>query len=104
METLRIGNIEVIFEFNEPLEETGFISETFDFISKPAYATIGISEIVSQKTDVQPVIFEIFRTFRERAKLSKLDYLQKLSIEGEDAWCIDSGMGGTICLMKPCEY
>jgi hypothetical protein len=98
----RIGRIEVKFEFNPPVEETGFLKEGFDSVAKPAYATPGIAEIIERSTPIQPVVSEIFRIFRERAKHSSLDYLQKLSLDGEKVWCIDDG--NSVCLLTPAEY
>lgn len=103
METL-ILNSKITFEFNDPIEETNFLWETFDFLSKPAYATIGVSELIAQKSEVQPVIFEIFRMLRSEANKRKLDYLQKIIINGIVCWCIDSGDNGSIALMLPSEY
>lgn len=97
-----ILNSKITFEMNGPIEETGFISENFDFLSKPAYATVGISEIISRRSDVQPVIFEIFRIFRNEASKRKLDYLQKMTIDGVNVWCIDNG--SEIAILRPSEY
>jgi hypothetical protein len=46
MKAIQIGKTPVIFEFNPPEEEIGFISEDFDFVKKPAYATPGIGELL----------------------------------------------------------
>ena len=101
MEAL-ILNSKITFEFNEPLEETDYLSETFDFLSKPAYATIGVSELIAQKSDVQPVIFEIFRIFRTKAREQKLDYLQKMTINEITCWCLDNET--SIAILLPEEY
>jgi hypothetical protein len=44
----------------------------------------------------QLIIGEVFKTFYQTAKVQKLDYLQKLSINGTEVWCIDDG-GSSIC-------
>jgi phosphoserine phosphatase len=83
--------VKIIFSFNEPLEECGNVSETFDIFTKPTYATIGITELINTSSEAmtQLIIGEVFKTFYQTAKVQKLDYLQKLSINGTEVWCID---------------
>lgn len=98
----QIGSLTVNFEFNPPEEEIGFISEDFDFVKKPAYATPGIAELIGNCHSVNFTVSEIFRTLRDKARERKLDYLQKLDIRDARVWCIDDG--NSICLMTPSEY
>lgn len=102
MEAIQIGKLEVKFAFNGPVDETWFLGEDFDFMKKPAYATPGSTEAIGHSTPTRLAISEIFRIFRERAKLSPLDYLQKLTLNGTETWCIDDG--NSICLLLPEEY
>lgn len=46
MKTLMIEGNAIEFKFNSPLEETGFISEDFNYLQKPANATIGVIDII----------------------------------------------------------
>lgn len=102
MEAVRIGKLEVKFEFNPPVSETGFLKEDFDSVTKPAYATPGIAEAIEPSAPTRLAVTEIFRIFRERARTTPLDYLQKLSLNGTEAWCLDDG--NSVCLLTPSEY
>lgn len=101
-EKLRFGNVTIEFEFNAPISCSGGIAETFDYLEKTAYATIGVSDLLGGDTFAHIILGQIFRTFLERAKKQKLDYLQKLSINGVESWCLDNGE--TIALLLPDEY
>lgn len=37
---LRLYGNDIIFSFDSPVKETGRVSESFDYMKKPAYATI----------------------------------------------------------------
>lgn len=104
MKEITIWNTSIEFQFNEPLEETWFISETFDIRQKPAYGTNWITDIIKGKSEIhtQLIIGQIFQEFYQTAKIQKLDYLQKLSINEIEVWCIDNG--STICLLTKEEY
>lgn len=111
-ETFEVGHVAVEFEFNAPIAETGRISESFDHVSKGAYATAGAAEFIAEagagdgRLDGQFVsrfvIAKIFRTLAERAAREPLDYLQKLRVNGTEFWCVDNG--DYVTLMLPEEY
>ncbi len=92
MKALTFWNIIIKLQFNEPHEETGFLSENFNLSKKQAYATAGISELLNQdsKIKVQWIIWQIFQEYFETARIQKLDYLQKLTINWEEVWLIDN--------------
>jgi hypothetical protein len=83
-------------------KETGFISEDFDFHKKPAVLTCGVQELFSDSCIAQSVAFTIFDFYHQEAKKKKLDYLQKISINGVSVWLLDNG--SDICLLLPEEY
>lgn len=37
---LRLYGNDIVFSFDSPVKETGCLSESFDYMKKPAYATI----------------------------------------------------------------
>lgn len=92
------------FSFNAPVSETGFLAENFDLNKKSAYITIGIQDLLSttNEFEVNEIYSKILKTISNKAKVSKLDYLQKVSINWIDTWCIDDW--NTICLMTKEEY
>lgn len=92
------------FEFNVPTRETGFLSENFDIREKRAYATCGIEELLKFQWDImlQMILWAIFGTLSKTAKIQKLDYLQHITINEVEVWCIDNGE--SICLMRKEEY
>lgn len=94
----------ISFSFSRPVKETGYIWETFDFLQKPAYATLGIQELIrEEKGDtVQFVLSAIFQAYKKEAQKQPLDYLQVLTINGVEVWIIDDG--AEICLMTKGEY
>lgn len=94
----------ISFNFSLPLEETNFIWEDFDFKKKHAYATVGIQDVIKYDTDItlQLILWTIFQAFYSKAQVSKLDYLQVLTINDIEVWIIDNG--DTICLMTKEEY
>lgn len=49
-----------------------------------------------------PVSAAIFSILRNRAAETKLDYLQKLTINDTPCWCIDDG--GAVTILLPEEY
>lgn len=51
--------------------------------------TIGVSDLIGEY--FQPVSTVIFSLIRNRAAETELDYLQKLTINGTQCWCIDDG-------------
>ncbi|MDD2892188.1 MAG: hypothetical protein PHQ95_04435 [Candidatus Gracilibacteria bacterium] len=104
MKTLTIEGNVIEFKFNPPLEETGFIGEDFDYIKKPAYGTIGITELIKSNNDtmVQMIIGRVFQELFKTGKVQSLDYLQVVVINDEETWVIDNG--STICWMTKSEY
>lgn len=108
----------IIFEFNVPNKDEWDISEDFDFQKKPFVTTTGTYDLIDlsefellssplifkmvKQTLKKKVIWEIIITIFEKAKNIRLDYLQKLSINGTKCWVIDNG--SDICLMLPEEY
>ena len=83
-------------------KETGFVSEDFDFHQKPAVLTCGVEELFSDSCTAQAVAFSILDFYYQEAKIKKLDYLQKVSINEVSVWLIDNG--SDICLLLPEEY
>jgi hypothetical protein len=94
------------------------ICEDFDFHKKPFVSTIGTFDLIDlsefeklssplifrmvRESLKKKVIGEIINTLYERAKSTRLDYLQKLKINGTECWVIDNG--NDICLLLPEEY
>lgn len=104
MEKYTIFGVTLIFELNAPTSETGYLKEDFDFLQKWAYATDGIQELldISDEVALQILLGKVFAYLRIRAKLQKLDYLQKIQVNNIDTWLIDDG--NTICWMRREEY
>lgn len=94
----------ISFAFDTPIRETGYLTETFDPSKKSAYATLWIQELIHSKNDIalQMVLWAIFGTLSKSAKIQKLDYIQNITLNGVDVWCIDDGE--SICLMTKGEY
>jgi hypothetical protein len=94
----------VSFAFDAPIRETGYLAETFDLGKKSAYATLGIQELIYSKDYIvlQIVLWAIFSTLSKTAKIQKLDYIQNITLNGVEVWCIDDGE--SICLMTKGEY
>lgn len=94
----------ITFAFNIPTKETGYLSETFDIREKRAYATCWIEELLKFEWDImlQMILGAIFGTLSKTAKIQKLDYLQYITINEVEVWCIDNGE--SICLMRKEEY
>lgn len=92
------------FSFNAPVSETNYLAETFDLNKKSAYITVGIQDLLNtdNEFEVNAIYSKILKTISDKAKVSKLDYLQKVSINGIETWCIDDW--NTICLMTKEEY
>ena len=105
-----IIGIETSFDFNAPAKDEGDIAENFDYYAKAAYVTPGASEFVKEKLAengtqerfASVFLATVFETLREKAFEERLDYLQKLTIAGEQFWVIDNGE--YITLMLPSEY
>lgn len=94
----------VYFSFDAPIRETGYLAETFDLSKKRAYATLWIQELIHSKNDIvlQIVLWAIFGTLGKTAKIQKIDYIQNITLNGVEVWCIDDGE--IICLMTKGEY
>ena len=105
------------FELNLPCVKEWNISENFDFITKPFVFTIGVYEIMKIDLPVndnnsnveilkdeliKTIVKEIIINIYLKAKETKLDYLQRLSINWCKCWIIDNG--SDICLLLPSEY
>lgn len=104
MEKYTLSGIILIFELNAPTSETGYLKEDFDFLQKWAYATDGIQELLDIPNEVLLQIFlgKVFSYIKTKAKLQKLDYLQRVRINNIETWLIDDG--NTICWMTKSEY
>ncbi|MDD3144746.1 MAG: hypothetical protein PHV23_01400 [Candidatus Gracilibacteria bacterium] len=104
MKTFEFLGNKIIFSFNSPVQETGYISEDFDFTKKSSYATLGVQTLLKFDNDfqLQFIIGEIFKILKEETKNQKLDYLQIININNIEIWCIDNG--DTICLLTKEEY
>lgn len=104
MEKYTISGVTLIFELNAPTSETGFLKEDFDFLQKWAYATDWIQELLDISNEIVLQIFlgKVFTYLKVKAKLQKLDYLQKIQVNSIDTWLIDDG--NTICWMRKEEY
>jgi hypothetical protein len=61
-----------------------------------------VAEFLWADTFWQIVLWKIFASLFQAAKIQPLDYLQKLRINWEKCWCIDNGE--VITLMTPDEY
>lgn len=105
MKTLIYGNTKIELQFNEPIEETGYVKESFDINKRHSYATIWISELLNTKSEIQTqfIVGQIFQEYYRIAKIQELDYLQKLTINWTEVWLIDD-WASTICLLKKEEY
>lgn len=104
MKSISIYWNNISFQFNIPLEETGFLWENFNYKTKPAYATVWIQDLIIADSEIllQLIVWTIFQAFYNEAQKNKLDYLQVLTINNIEVWCIDNG--DTICIMKKEEY
>lgn len=100
MKTLTIKGNVIEFKFNPPIEETGGISEDFNYLQKPAYGTIWITELIKSDNDimVRIIIWKVFQELFETWKVQNLDYLQVVVINQEETWIIDDGY--SICWMR----
>lgn len=104
------------FELNLPSKDEWNISENFNYLSKPFVFTVGVYEIM--KTDIsnerdteskeqkeesiKTTVGEIISFIHQKAWETRLDYLQRLSINDNKCWIIDNG--NDICLLLPSEY
>lgn len=93
--------------FTPPRAENGNISEDFDYNKKNFVITKWVYEEIAVYTSdsdmIKQNIFQvIIDKYYEKAKVMKLDYLQKLVINREKCWLIDNWE--YICLMFPEEY
>ncbi len=104
MSTLLIHWNTIQFQFNSPTAETNFLREDFDIIHKPSCVTIWIEELMNtdNEFELNEIYSKILTTLSIQAKIIKLDYLQKISINNIEVWCIDDG--NSICLMTKSEY
>ncbi len=98
-----LGN-HIIFALNPPTRETSYLSEDFNFKLKRAHITSGIEEMLDISNEVALRLFlgRVFSYIKNKAQLQKLDYLQKVHLNGEETWIIDDG--GSICWMRRDEY
>lgn len=104
MKSISIYWNNISFQFNTPLEETGFIWEDFNYKIKSAYATIWIQDLITAETPMllQLIVWTIFQAFYNEAQKNRLDYLQVLTINDIEVWCIDNWE--SICIMTKEEY
>lgn len=104
MEAYQIRGKKVEFKFSVPTKENGDIAEDFDFSKKPAVATCGIEDLFPDFSlfDFQVFVKTVFAILRAKAALQRMDYLQVITIEGKEVWCIDNGCD--ICLLNKDEY
>ncbi len=104
MKSISIYWNNIVFQFNSPLAETNFTAEDFDLAKKSAYVTIGIQDLLNTdyEFEVNEIYSKILTTISSKAKTIKLDYLQKISINWIEVWCIDNW--DNICLMTKEEY
>lgn len=118
MKNLEVSWNNIIFQFNSPNIDDWDISENFDYKNKIFVFTKWVHELIKTdflKTIVSPfnyeltsenfkhkLIAEIIDIIYKEAKVKKLDYLQKLSINSVDCWIIDNWED--ICLLLPSEY
>lgn len=104
MSNLSLHWNKIIFQFNSPLAETNFTAEDFDLSKKSSYVTIGIQDLLNtdNEFEINEIYSKILTTISSKAKTVKLDYLQKVSINWTEVWCIDNGYD--ICLMTKEEY
>lgn len=104
MKSISIYWNDISFTFSLPIEETGFLWEDFNYKNKKAYATLWIQDLIIADSPMllQLIIWTIFQAFYSEAQKNKLDYLQALTLNGTEVWCIDNG--DTICIMKKEEY
>jgi hypothetical protein len=88
MKTLTLEKNAIKFSFNSPIEETGFIKETFDFQNKPSYATIGITELLQTDNSViaSMIVGRVFRELQITSKVQNLDYLQVVNLIPNRNW------------------
>lgn len=103
MQTTILWNT-INFSFNAPVSETNYLAENFDLTKKSAYITIGIQDLLNtdNEFEINTIYSKILKTISDKAKISRLDYLQKVSINGVETWCIDNWVD--ICLMTKEEY
>lgn len=104
MKSISIYWNQISFNFSSPLEETGFLWEDFDYKKKTAYATIWIQDLIIADSEIllQLIVWTIFQAFYSEAQKNKLDYLQVLTINWTEVWCIDNG--DSICILLKEEY
>lgn len=101
MESYNIHRNHIIFALNP---QTSYLAEDFDFRHKGARITPWIEEMLDIQNEVTLRLFlgNVFVYLRTKAKLQKLDYLQKVYLNKEETWIIDDG--GSICWMRISEY
>lgn len=104
MEHYNTNGNDIVFALNPPTRETSYLSEDFNFRLKEAYITSGIQEMLDISNEVVLQIFltKVFAHLKITARNQKLDYLQKIQVNGIDTWLIDDG--NTICWMRKEEY
>lgn len=96
--TINVFRNTIEFDFN--VSSDGWISENFSKSEK--YATAQVSELLGNDTLWQIALWKIFETLAKVAETTKLDYIQHLTINWEQVWCIDNG--DYITLLTPDEY
>jgi hypothetical protein len=104
MEKYILSGVTLTFELNAPTSETGYLKEDFDFLTKWWYATEWIQELLSISNEIalQILLGKVFSYLKTKAKIEKLDYLQKIRVNNIETWLIDDG--NTICWMRKEEY
>jgi len=94
--------------FNKQKKQFRSIIPTFNFLEQIFVTTPWVNDILISETEeglklIQQVVFsEIIMKLKEKAKIEKLDYLQKITINSHKCWLLDDG--NSICLMLPSEY
>ena len=103
MVTYSIFENTVVFDFNSPAKECGYIAETFD--KEHSIYTRTVESFLAENNAIDLVPFiagRIVGILHQKARGIPLDYLQKLTVNGELLWCIDDG--NSVCLMFPEDY
>ena len=103
MVTYDIFENTVVFEFNSPTKECGYIAETFSKEHSVYTRTVESFLCENNAIDLVPFIAgRIVGILHKKAREIPLDYLQKLTVNGQALWCIDDGYAVT--LLFPDDY
>ena len=92
--------------FSSPSKDEWDINEDFDFQTKLFTVTMWVQNLFKldseQELKTQLLLHDIIKKLNDKWKVKRLDYLQKLKINGELCWIIDNWVD--ICLLLPSEY